>query len=242
MAHTLPDYSTKYKMTNVFGNIDNNELAVRLGSPDTFYRTGNVVFMDDFEAPVLQWTRMMYANPGQISLMASHWLSGSQSCRLTTDAVAASVCGMYRYFQTPIPGKMGMEISFTVTTGTTIHRLAATLYTGTKYYQIGAEYDHSDHYVKFQNSSGSWESTGTAVTRKVDKYLFHSIKVIFDTTTEKYNKIIFENTTYDLSTEGLHGTVSAEIPHIVVYFDLGTGSANSYYDSVDNFILTQNEL
>ena len=46
MVHTLPDYSTKYRMTNVFGNIDHSELAARLGSPSTFDRRGNIIFMD----------------------------------------------------------------------------------------------------------------------------------------------------------------------------------------------------
>ncbi|GAH58675.1 unnamed protein product, partial [marine sediment metagenome] len=53
MVHTLPDYSTKYKMTNLFGNLDNSELAARIKPLSMLDRAGHLIWYDDFEADTL---------------------------------------------------------------------------------------------------------------------------------------------------------------------------------------------
>ena len=242
MAHTLPDYSTKYKTEKVFSKLDNAELAARLGSIDTFNRSGDVIWMDDFEAPINKWLRVSRSNPGTVALSAARCLRGSQSAKITTTAVAGATCEMRKRLQMPRMGSIGTEISFTTHGDGTYHMLWLDFYTGTTQYVVKAMYDENDKYLKIWKDSSAWQNIGTAIQRTQNDDCFHSMKIIFNLTTKKYTKLIFENQTFDISAYGIKEGGTAGIPHLDVYFGLKTDPAAATYCYADAFILTQNEI
>ena len=72
MAHTLPPWTSKYKLTEVFSGIDVNELAVRLGSPVNLDRRGNIVFIDDVEHALRKWEVSTTGDRGSCNVNANY--------------------------------------------------------------------------------------------------------------------------------------------------------------------------
>ncbi len=112
MTHTLPDYTTKYKMTNIFSNIDTAELAVRLGSGVIYDRRGNVVDYDDFEHGSLKWDNDFTAHAGTVAVSTDTARSGGKSLKIVTANAVADRMNIYRYVTPTFNTNIGMELSF----------------------------------------------------------------------------------------------------------------------------------
>ena len=82
MVHTLPPWTSKYRLVKIFANVDVAELVVRLGSPVSFDRRGNVVLIDDFAASVIKWSYPGYGTGNGHELSTAWAKSGSQSLKL----------------------------------------------------------------------------------------------------------------------------------------------------------------
>ena len=241
MAHTLPDYTTKYKLTTVFANIDNSELAARLGSVVTFDRRGNVIFIDDFEADTLKWKTGGAGTDNAVALDTTWAKTGNKSCKLTAGKGVGGQAYIYRYFGVPITGKIGLEHSFTLNASTSRVLTELRHFTGTKYYTGYIRYTLPDGTLEVYDGAAGF------ITIEDDYYLesandtFHTLKLVVDTDTKKYIRLLINNTTWLLSDYSLKqendNTKTSMYAAIVHTQD--TAAAKSIW--VDDVILTQNE-
>lgn len=241
MVHTLPDYTTKYKMTTIFGQIDTGELAARLGSINLFDRRGHTVLMDDFEAGILKWDSDGAGTNHAETVNAGAAKSGTQSCRLTAGEGAGGQSWIYKYLGVPVAGKLGAEFSFTVDADTYYISIDFRWLDESKFYRALIKYNPTDKKFTYQNSGGTTTDLLTSITLRESTNTFNTLKVVIDTDSLEFVRFMINNQTVDMSGLGLYpdtDTTAASI-YLGILHTSAHASVKSIY--VDNIIITQNE-
>ena len=241
MVHTLPDYSTRYKMARVFANIDDAELAARLGSINTFDRRGTVFLMENFEAPISKWTGSATGIGSGTSITIERVKSGSQSWKGTTGDIIGDHIDLYNYFQRPANLTMGLEVSVTLHHQMDYYGLRISDWNGSTVTSAEIRYYVDTDTLKYRDSAGIYQDITTSLELYDLLDTWHTIKIVADFSKKEYMRCLVDENTYDLS-----GTACQETP--VVHDPLAVGYIKAYTRVnanrtcyVDNIIVTQDE-
>ena len=242
MVHTLPDYTTKYRMAKIFGQIDSGELAARLQSPDKYDRRGNVAFMDNFEGGVLQWETGGGGTSPVSALTTANARDGSQSCMLTAGAGVLGQAYIYKYLGLINPGRIGLETSFTLNPNTVYFTVAFWYYDGARVHRGSMTYDLPNKKWFYLNSLGGDTDLLLNVTLRTANSPWHTCKLVLDTDTDEYVRFLYNNVETPMPGIGIYADTDLE--EAMVYMGITHFSTHANVQSiyVDNVILTQNEL
>ena len=241
MVHTLPDYTTQYKLATVFGQIDSGELAARLGSIVTFDRRGNVVWMDDFEGVKLLWD-VATDETGYAALNTTRALNGSQSCKMNAGGTAT---GNNVYIQKvlayPVKSKIGFEITNTWHAWIEDFIWRIMLYDGTYLHRAEIKWNDTNNKLYYYGDADDWVEFASDVDMLLTTSSFNICKLVVDFVNGKYSRFIFNEATYDLSSYSYYRTLQSLSSRLYTTFEI-IGEANrDTVVYVDNAIVTQNE-
>lgn len=241
MAHTLPDYTTKYKMAKIFGAIDEAELAARLGACSTLDRRGKLIWCDDFEAAAAVKWSYSADPPGTVALSSDRAYRGNQSMKTVTGAVAGDQCSIHKAFCLPIERKMAAEFMFYPSAGKPIIDLDIQGWNGTSRFEGQVRFDYNAFKLYYYDSTGAWVEIPRYDNAEEAYEHWIYMKLVIDWEKKEYIRFIFCSTEYDLSGIPLFSAASATTKQIRVYMmnQAATAAAATVY--FDNFILTQNE-
>jgi hypothetical protein len=241
MSHTLPDYTTKYKMVKIFGQIDSAELAARLGSLSLLDRRGSVILYDNFEAAGMSGWKTGFSAGGSCALSTTQAFTGNQSMKTVTDVDVGDYSGFHRDFCLPIERRFATEVMFCITGGKPNIRFGILGYTGTLRLQAQIKYDYNVNKLYYYNSAGAWVELAIVDSTNITYEPWLFLKVVVDWDKGEYVRLIFCSTEYDLSNLDIRSFADASPKHIYVSMitEAGTAAAATVY--FDNFILTQNE-
>lgn len=241
MVHTLPDYSTKYRLTQVFGNIDNNELAVRLGCPSVYDRRGTVAFIDNFEASVLHWYSDAAPAGSSVALSTESARSGSQSVKALITSEQEGEANIARNLPGFFSDRIGIEAHIYNPGSTGYFEMRLNGYTGSKYYLAG---------IRLNMNTGSLYYVGTDLSYYLfaenvgipDSYHgFYPFKIVIDISKGEYVRCLWNNIYHDLAGKRFSydsDTTPALTSILLTYTGLGAGSQIIY---IDDIIITQTE-
>jgi len=241
MVHTLPDYTTKYKLVKIFANIDSGELAARLGSIDYYDRRGNVLFMEDFESNLARWSLGLGGAGSDISLSTEHAADGQQSCKLLHSATAGESVGISTYLPMPEKGKLGFEFAFT--RGANIRELDFTmqLYDGTLRHYVYIAYRFAYNKIQYTDSSFTIQDLVTDWNVQANDYLFHRTKIVVDTENKEYCYVMVDRDVYSMEDIGYYSSSDTTRPYLYVNITSVNNTDAANYTYIDNVIFTQNE-
>lgn len=241
MVHTLPDGTTKYRMVTVFGQIDTGELAARLNSIVTHDRRGNVVWMDDFEAPTLKWKTSTPNTGDEVALYITSTKTGSIAAKLTTGDQIDDVVSMYKYFQRPVMKRLGFEFSTTINANTKF-------VTGIIWVQYGSKLYYGTIYLDVQNSKVWYADVGGTPVELDSDYGFvtddkawYTLKIVIDSELKEYVRVILNGKTYPMPGIKLHTNSGTALWFLAVQIDHVTATTANNAIYVDNVIITQDE-
>lgn len=242
MSHGHPDYGPGAAISTVFTTMDLAELAARLGSPVTFDRRGNIIWLDSFEDGLAKWKPAYTGIAGSVELTAVRARSGALSAKITTPADSTSRQRIEHYLPIPILGKLGFEFSFTWDSD--IGEIV--LYT----YLLGPTYRHiaQIRYIGggyrrwyYYNQKKKWQDLSGIFILHSEDYLFNTAKLVVDYEKREYVRLIVNDTEFSLKgvpyyTDSL---TAARFLRFYIEFRPHTNVAVPTY--VDDVILTQNE-
>lgn len=199
MARGAPDYSNVRSEQAIYTLLDLGELAARLGSIDVFDRSGNLVWMDDFEAATLNWESAADGTGSSVALSTAHRLMGSQACLLTTGSDGTMSAQIYRYLSIPNISHYSLEMSFASDSDvTTLTWLIDHILGGVEHaYQV--VYNRTAKTLSYLNSAGGLTVFASGVNLLTAVYIFHIGKIAVDLATGEYKSFRLNQTTYDLS-------------------------------------------
>lgn len=241
MAHGLPDFGIYTAKETVFNLDDMADLAVRLGSIVEYDRRGDVIWLDDFESPIMKWEDRGSGLLWEMHLNHTTPKSGAQHLRLrTTPGVNAWVSarasqqfrGSYR---------IGAEYAFCQLGASASIEIRLDIYTGSRWVFGKIRYNSITDKLYYQNSAGGWPEFADNVF--VRSYIFHynTWKLVIDAQREKYVRALLGNVEYNLSEYALSATDSGLSPRTIVELYLLSGVALATQVDIDNFVLTINE-
>jgi len=241
MAHTLPDYSSKWRNETIFGVADMGELAARLNSIDKFDRRGNVIWMDDFEGATNLWT--LNGGAGYATaLNAAVALAGSQSMKMTTGGIGGNNWAIiYRTLAYPVLSNIGFEISSSWDDDVLYFYWQIFLWTGTTLMDPSIRYNDTTHELLYLDAANVYQVFATNVDMDLNANSFNTCKLVIDFVNGYYQRFIFNNVTYDLSAYPCRQAASATRARLRVLFSQYADGVTTPSIYADNAIVTQNE-
>lgn len=240
----LPDYAAPAPLGQVpIGPVhtltDVGELAARLGSIDTFDRRGNVIWMDDFEAPILKWLTDTVGGGSVPVLSTTQAWMGIQSVYLAVDAAGRST--IFNFFPLVRRGRIGAEF-YTYLKGITPGYLSLqlTIYDGTNTTWAELRLDSVARTATIVTPAGDIV-VATSVFPLIAYETFVPAKLVVDMDTDRYVRLLIGPDEIDLSAHALNPLGDTTQKLITGLIELVGGTEGIAICHVDEFILTQNE-
>lgn len=241
IAHGQRDYADIVKQNTIITIGDLGELAVRLKSIVSYDRRGDVVWLDDFEGPVLLWKTALSGTGAESALYSEYARNGSQACKLTAGEGAEEFAEIYRYITSHKLGRIGAEFSFTVDPDTLYVQVYLDYHDGTNLHRAAARYSKTNAKWQYLNSSNNWTDFLTSKDLENVHHTFHTMKIVADMATEKFVRILTNEDSTDLSTIDLRKQLSSVLPCIQITITHVSSHASVKSIYIDDVIVTQNE-
>jgi len=241
MPHGTPDWWGVEPTSTVHQMQDAGELAVRLGSPVSYDRRGNVVWYDDFGDGLGKWLAVTAGTGAGVSLTSASVYSGAYSAKLVGGSDGLMYVYIVRYFFDPVRGGVGVEVSFELAGVPTVVEFQASHYDGTNYYQYWVRWVSATADFEYQDSAGAWQDIDANKPLIASQTAWHTVKLVFDTVNEKYARAMLDDEEYSLAGISPQFAASALEPSVRVAIWAYSANGSNRYARIDNVILTQNE-
>lgn len=241
MPHGQADFGMYAVKETVGSMADVGELAARLGSIVTLDRRGDVIFLEDFEAPILNWTAYSEGGGHEERLYPDRAYSGSQCLALTTGAVAGNLAGIVRRFHATPNQCYGIEARLLQPDINGYYDIEMWIYNGIKYYKGEWRYDSEGKELLIWDSTGHWKAIATGIKAASIRHEWWPMKLVVDSLNWEYVRGLFLGVEYDLSDEAMEEDTSDVAPCISPAVEVTNQLGAASYALFDNIILTQNE-
>jgi hypothetical protein len=240
MAHGVPDWGVTNAPKTVYQVLEMGELAARLRSIVTYDRRGDVIALDDFEDGRRAW--LLQGSAGyDVLLTRSRARSGCYSAKLVTAGAWPNWTGMTANYVYPALSNLGFELSFHGGVGAGLWEFRTYLYDGVNQARLAIRFMAGTAPVSYRDSVGNWIPFTTPIAAPDFNYVFYTIKVIVDPTTNKYVRVLLNDRSYSLAGISPELIAWATAPQVEmnIYLEAGLITSGSLW--IDDFILTQNE-
>jgi len=241
MAHGYYDYGVSRSVPTVHASPDIAEGAVRLGAISSVDRRGNVIGYDDFEPSTFKWITASVPGGYESSRSADYANSGSFSLKMPVPPGADNWTHAARTFGAQVMGKIGVEFKFTWEDIYTYLELYYEVATGVEDYTARVRYNFIGYVLEYFDSAGAWQPLATDVHILLEAGFFHPIKLVVDSVTGYYVRLIFDGIEYDMSQYQMQRFAPETrryIATLIVFYNIGAAARTRY---VDDVIVTQNE-
>lgn len=241
MAHGAPDFGIYAPKETIIRIEDLGELAVRLGSIVNFDRKGDVLWLDDFEDGISKWVKVLTGGRGSVVWSAVHSQNKGFSALLTTGDTDEDAVGIIRYLPVLVFSKIGFEASFTIDAN--IKFIDFLFYMAL---QDDRHYARIRHIVatntwQYYDWEGEYQDLSPTFRLYRRDEFFHTVKFVFDLTTQYYSHCKVDDTIFDLSSYKYRRTGGNGSFACSFYIKITNNAAVEATSYVDNAIVTQNE-
>lgn len=241
MGHGTPDWWGGAPKSTTYALGDMAELAARLGSIVTFDRRGDVVFLDSFDCGLSAWNVKTVVSGSDAYPVVTPTRSPGLAITLVTPADTYDFQAIYRVFPLTVLGKVGVECSFTPVDDLAYFALDLAYYDGAKVWDFTIWYDHVLGEITVSAADGSYPVIGSPGVQRVYGGSMCVLKAVVDILMVKYDRVLFNEHTYDGSEYGPVGNVALDKPVLVMIVQGWSATAANIGVTIDDFILTQNE-
>lgn len=241
MVHTLPDYTTKYRLTRFFANIDDAELAVRLGSPVSMDRRGSVVWYDPFETVFNKWDVDYSVGTGWTGLSHNIANHGDSSLLIRTPDDTNAITSLSRYMNSIKGERIGLELSWCSEDDYPRIGLGYYQYDGTNYTQGIIWFYTQTDILYVQDDVPALVEVADNVGWAEELHAWYTMKVVMDLTKGKYVRAIINNDEYDISAINLTKAASVTPDQLLLQIFVWHTDNREYDVYLDDFILTTDE-
>jgi len=217
------------------------ELAIRMGFPGGFDNRGDVIFADSFEEGGSKGWESLSGASAATGLSCNTSRFRGISLKLTAGSTLKRYASWRYYLPYPIPGKVGLQVSFTIEDNTQYFDAALLLYDGTNLHQAVIRYDHVNSKVQYLDSSNTYQDLVTGVELFGDIHAYHYLKMVVDMENDKYHRLLLDGWTWtdgDLAIYTVASALTKRFWGQVWHRSIAAAVAESYVDGV---VITQNE-
>jgi len=241
MASGHPDWGQAQQTGLIATVSDLGELAARLGSIDTFYRTGNVIFLDDFDNGAAGWQDQSSGVGSSTAAVAGPALSAPNALQLVAGGALNRRGWRQRQFNVPTESRTGIEIAVALNSAAQFRFGLEVLY-GAELKLFELMYDVSTGNLSYLGPNGiTYVTLATALNLGSGLYQWHYFKLIVDPVAGEYVQARVDYHTYALTSIAVTGSPSGGSDAMAVDLIAQAIDASGMEARVDNFIFTINE-
>lgn len=191
MARGYRDWGKIKKGDHVSAVADLGELAVRLGSINSFDRRGDVYWMDSFEYGVAGWAVVSSPAGGSGAQSTSFARHKGNSLKMTTPAAVGGVVGVQHYEALAFAGKTGWEVGLMSEGELLFFELMIDILDGSRNWRAYVRLDIVGQKWEYEDSGGDWQTVATGVSFTEVETLFNLIKLVIDVTEHEFVRLLF---------------------------------------------------
>jgi len=219
-------------------SVGNAELAVRLGSAIAYDRRGQVAHFQDFERGFGAWTGSTAGTAAAVALDPTTSLSGGYSCKLTGGSDGAGMASVRLDCGIVPVGKMGLEFAFSLGTIFDTLETQFSFYDGSNHYSARVRYFYTTGVIMVLDETSGWTTVGTVAHAGIDSMHYNTLKYVFDQTTQKYERLLFNGEEFDLSAVSYYDYGASALSQIKVSVACYSRGGQNDYVNVDDIIVT----
>jgi len=241
MAHGTPDWWGTGPKATTYALQDLAELAVRLGSVNTYDRRGDVMWWDDWSSGL---GRVEVTGTGvgyEVYLEAVGGRYQTAVVCLKTGNAANDLAGLNVAMHYPVLGGIGAEVSFVPHASMKDVRISVTLYVGDFTHWFYAAYKHTTGQVQIMDDTGAWVTIGTPGQQREGEHNYSTLKVVINAITDKYARVLFNNKVYSVSGVGPSLVIDPSAQLMRTWVLTYTNEAAATIVKLGHLIVTQNE-
>lgn len=240
-SHGTPDWADERSKKTVYGGIDLAEHASRLGWPGSFDGRGDVIWFDGFEEGIGKWLPVYVGVAGTVLISNTTSKNGMFSLQVRASANAGAFTHAEHDMAYQVEGPLGLEFSLATDEASYIMEALWNLRGRTAGLRAGLRYQLAAGKLWYYNNAGGWTLLDDDLWLYPGTRLFHPFKLVVDSLTGKYKRLLIEQHTYDLKNiEAYPRAASNQTWMEIKLGDVGQAVPHQYlwYDDV---IVTQNE-
>lgn len=242
MVHGSPDWWGNVPDTTVYGGLDTGELAARMGSIVTFDRRGNIVWMDSFEHGLGPWEWSGSGANNAVNLGTEVTMHGSLAAYLHPGEEDDGEALIRHNLPFPVLGGVGFEVAFVPQEHLKSVNIILFIYSGARRYDYQARYDHTDGTVRVCTGDDVYTLVGTPGIQGEGYHNHCIMKMVANSLTHKYERVIFNDHVYDASAQGVYSLVDTDTKRVMVaYVSVYNTGVHLFDVPIDYAIVTQNE-
>lgn len=241
MAHGTPDWYGSGPTTTVHQVKDLGELAVRLGSPVSYDRRGNVVWAEDFADGAAAWSLDGSGTGHSEVLSAARAYSPPYSVHLTAGSDGTMQANVLRRTPVQVLGKIGLEAAWNVGAAPVYVQVQLSYYDGSYAHVFRVRWNSVDNDLEYMDQDQAWQDLDDDYHVQVESAAWNILKVVGDPSTDEYVRVLAGKDTYVLEGVPCWVPASATYPSVFSGVVVYTTAGNNGHAYVDDIILTQNE-
>jgi len=217
------------------------EHAIRMGYPQVFERTGNLLFIEGFENGLGDWNpnQSHAANAPQL---ATRGLMRSPYCvKLVIDPTPAGFSSIRKHLGYPYVTTFGLEYSFLADDSFGLLLWGIIIYTGEFKYTVWSSYSDVTHLWAVLDDVPAYQTVLDYDIGAWDHMSWHTVKVVADLVNEQYARMSVDKYDMGISQYVVRKQPDVTPPYIYLGIDTFIAGARVVNIYVDNVILTINE-
>jgi len=241
MAHGAPDDSNVLKEGLVYRLDDLGELAARLGAPVKYHRTGDVIYIDDFEWGLNGW-ETVGTNVDrfcQVSNLAS--LSKGNCCLLNSGTGGVLPIYIRNRHAAVLGDTIGFHVALSLRANILTFGMNMYVYTEAQYHKFSWAWIKATSQLYCKTTAGADSSIDAALGLYESNTLFHHFKMVVNQTTGYYVGLYVDDVFYDLSDVPAWTVAPGEVKHVTTYIINSGDGVLAAEIALDDFVITVNE-
>lgn len=220
---------------------DMGEVAARLGSIVIFDKRGDVVTFDNFEEPLLAWEKGTVVGGDYVRFSSLYVKSGSQAVRLHCDNHTSGSAHINKASAVLASKRLGMEISFCQLSLDLDLVIYLWYDDAVKASQAEVKIDTSNFKLSVRDAAYAWVEVADIPVLQRNPFTFHTVKLVVDFDTALYQRVILNETEYDVSGRSIYVDTTGGFSQVLTRVEAQTRNGVGGDVWVDDFILTQEE-
>jgi len=223
-------------------SINRAELAARLGSIVTFDRSGDVIWLEDFEDGIHRAEIDLSGLGATVEWSAERSLRGVYALKMTAGSDASRYAEVKGYLPFPALSRIGYEAATTTDANTEQIEAYIHLYTGTMMLEWGFKFVAATTAVSLITLGGVWVPIFSGALPYFETRLFNLSKLGIDPSAGTYYKMVTGPITMPIAAVPCNVTVpDLTQMHLELFYKITSKPATNAVVYIDSMIMTQNE-
>ena len=241
MAHGTPDYNITGGRVTTHRVTDLGELAVRLGSPVSHDRRGEVVWWDDFEDNTVRYDVALGGTGAAGARSTARAHSGTTSWLLTGGSDGTRNSKLVASEPPIVRSQIGLEIAFNLPGAIDAFDVLIAEYDGTSAHLGRLIWSDVANELRYTAADGVATTIAPGIDLPVNLPTWNILKLVADFDSHTYVRAILNALTYALPGIPFPQNADVRAPRVDFILALTSRAGSNDTCHIDDLIITQNE-